>query len=55
MWENLGGVILILRDPPYQNTTKYTGTPNFDSEEFWNIMRKWSKDSELPSTKVEGF
>ena len=38
---------LIYCDPPYQNTTKYTGTPNFDSEEFWNIMRKWSKDNKV--------
>ena len=34
--------MLIYCDPPYNNTTKY-GNIKFDSEKFWEIMRKWSK------------
>lgn len=30
-------------DPPYQNTKKFEYSQNFDYEEFWNIMREWSK------------
>lgn len=37
--------MLIYCDPPYKNTTKYSGTPDFDTEEFWEVMRKWSKDN----------
>lgn len=38
---------LIYCDPPYENTTKFTGTPNFNTEEFWNVMRLWSKDNDV--------
>ena len=38
---------LIYCDPPYANTTKYTGTPDFDTEIFWDIMREWSKDNDV--------
>lgn len=38
---------LIYCDPPYANTTKYTGTPDFDTEIFWDTMRKWSKDNDV--------
>lgn len=38
---------LIYCDPPYANTIKYTGVPNFDSEIFWQTMREWSKDNEV--------
>ena len=31
-------------DPPYRGTTKIFNTV-FNSDEFWNIMRKWSKDN----------
>ena len=34
--------MLIYCDPPYKNTTEYK-TGDFDHDEFWNIMRKWSK------------
>ena len=40
-------------DPPYANTTKYTGVPDFDSEEFWNIMRAWSKDNDVYISEYE--
>lgn len=35
--------MLIYCDPPYANTTGYTGTGRFDSELFWEVMREWSK------------
>ncbi len=34
---------LIYCDPPYRNTTQYAGTPKFNSDEFWEIMRSWSQ------------
>lgn len=34
---------LIYCDPPYKNTTKYSIIGNFDTNEFWNVMREWSK------------
>lgn len=34
---------LIYCDPPYAGTTTYGGVGDFDSELFWNTMRKWSK------------
>lgn len=30
--------------PPYSSTTKYFNG-EFNSEEFWDIMRNWSKDN----------
>lgn len=38
---------LIYCDPPYQNTTGYKigSIVDFDSNKFWNIMRKWSKNN----------
>ena len=44
---------LIYCDPPYANTTKYTGVPDFDSEEFWDIMREWSKDNDVYISEYE--
>ena len=34
---------LIYYDPPYANTTAYKGQPKFNHDEFWDIMREWSK------------
>lgn len=39
---------LIYCDPPYANTTTYmknNETNDFDSAEFWQVMREWSKDN----------
>lgn len=36
---------LIYCDPPYVGTTTYNGTDSFDSDDFWQTMRKWSKDN----------
>ena len=38
---------LIYCDPPYKDTTKYTGVPDFDTELFWNTMREWSKNNDV--------
>lgn len=38
---------LIYCDPPYSDTTQSYGTGNFDSEEFWNIMRLWSQNNDV--------
>ena len=38
---------LIYCDPPYNNTTKFTGTPDFNTEEFWDVMRNWSKNNDV--------
>lgn len=35
---------LIYCDPPYNGTTGYS-LGKFNSEEFWNIMREWSKNN----------
>lgn len=37
--------MLIYCDPPYINTTKYSGTDSFDHELFWDRMRLWSQDN----------
>lgn len=37
--------LLIYCDPPYQGTTQYGLVGNFDSEEFWQTMREWSKNN----------
>jgi len=38
---------LIYCDPPYCGTTQYDKqiVGNFDHQEFWNIMKKWSKNN----------
>lgn len=44
---------LIYCDPPYANTTKYTGTPDFDTDKFWSVMREWSKDNDVYISEYE--
>lgn len=36
---------VIYCDPPYQNVKEYANSTNFDYEEFWNTMRKWSTNN----------
>ena len=36
--------MLIYCDPPYAGTTPY-GKRTFDSDEFWEVMRRWSKNN----------
>lgn len=38
---------IIYCDPPYANTTGYDGCPPFDTIEFWNVMREWSKKNKV--------
>lgn len=38
---------LIYCDPPYFDTTQAYGTGSFNSEEFWNIVRLWSKNNDV--------
>lgn len=32
-------------DPPYANTKKFANAQNFNYEEFWDVMRKWSRNN----------
>ena len=36
---------LIYCDPPYQNTKQFSNSVEFNFNEFWNIIRKWSKNN----------
>lgn len=36
---------VIYSDPPYANTKQYKNSTQFDYEEFWQIMRDWSKNN----------
>lgn len=35
---------IVYCDPPYMNTTQYSNSKNFNYNEFWDYMRKLSKD-----------
>lgn len=35
--------MVIYCDPPYQNTKQYANAIDFNHDEFWQIMREWSK------------
>ena len=37
--------MLIYCDPPYQGTKEFANAKHFDYVEFWNKIRKWSKDN----------
>lgn len=34
---------IIYCDPPYKNTKQFANSTTFNHEEFWDIMREWSK------------
>ncbi len=36
---------LVYCDPPYENTTAYSGVNRFDSTKFWGVVRRWSDDN----------
>lgn len=36
---------IIYCDPPYKGTTKFRNARQFDIEEFWEVMRRWSNDN----------
>lgn len=37
--------LLVYCDPPYSNTTGYDGCDAFNSDQFWEVMRNWSRDN----------
>ena len=39
--------MLIYCDPPYANTTTYSACDKFDSNLFWKVMRRWSKNNKV--------
>jgi len=41
-WKDLNNCVVYC-DPPYANTKQYANALKFDYEEFWDIMREWSK------------
>lgn len=43
---------LIYCDPPYKNHTKIHGN-SFNSDEFWDIMRKWSQNNTVVISEYE--
>jgi DNA adenine methylase len=43
---------VVYADPPYHGTTGY-GKEKFDSEEFWNVMREWSKNNDVYISEYE--
>ena len=43
---------LIYADPPYRNHTKIHGN-SFDSDEFWDVVRVWSKNNVVVSSEYE--
>lgn len=45
--------MLIYCDPPYKGTTKYSGTPDFDSDEFWEVMKRWSLNNDVYISEYE--
>lgn len=49
-WEPIN--CLVYCDPPYVNTTKIHGD-SFNTDEFWNIMRKWSKHNTVVTSEYE--
>lgn len=36
---------IIYCDPPYENTNQPYGLGKFDTKQFWEVMREWSKDN----------
>jgi DNA adenine methylase len=40
---------IIYCDPPYEGTTQYSKklVGDFDTNEFWSIMRKWSNNNKV--------
>lgn len=36
---------VIYCDPPYKGVKQYANSVDFDYDEFWDIMRKWSRDN----------
>ena len=43
-YSNVSGAVIYC-DPPYANTKKFANAINFNYEEFWETVRKWSKNN----------
>ena len=44
---------LVYCDPPYKGTTKYSIIGDFNTEEFWDVMRKWSNNNTVIISEYE--
>lgn len=44
---------LIYCDPPYANTKQFSYSKGFDTAEFWEKMREWSKDNFVLISEVD--
>lgn len=44
---------LVYCDPPYKGTTKYSIIGDFNTDEFWNVMREWSKNNTVIISEYE--
>lgn len=44
---------MIYCDPPYKDTKQFLNSTKFDYDEFWNIIRKWSKDNFVLVSELE--
>lgn len=44
---------MIYCDPPYANTKQFENSRDFDYEEFWSVMRSWSKDNFVLISELE--
>lgn len=42
--ESLGGYLLYV-DPPYQDKKQYANATEFNYDEFWDVIRKWSQNN----------
>lgn len=43
---------MVYCDPPYKNTKQYSNSKNFNHEEYWDIVRKWSEGSFVISSEL---
>lgn len=44
---------LVYCDPPYKDTVQPYGLSSFDTEEFWDVMREWSKNNDVYISEYE--
>jgi DNA adenine methylase len=45
---------LIYCDPPYASTTGYRGTPRFDHDRFFDVVRSWSLQNTVVISEYQG-
>lgn len=49
----IGNNAVIYVDPPYKNVKQYGVSKGFDHDEFWDVMRKWSKEYTVLISELE--